>query len=214
MSSGRAHGEEHATRTAILAAALEIVRDEGHHALTVRHVAAQAGCSTIGVYTWFGGKDGLVDAILLDGFERFARALRAARPTRSPLGILAGQARAYRRWALAHPTSYQVMFMQAVPGHVPSDEAAAAGSIAFGLLRDAVVAAQGKGLINGTDTDAVAMAVWGLVHGLVSIEIAGAAPHEVSRHRSLHDRSFDRALSALERGLHTGWTADGTCPRV
>ena len=48
-------------------------------ALTVRNVAAAAGCSTTGVYTYFGGKDGLVDAIFVDGFEKFDAALDGRR---------------------------------------------------------------------------------------------------------------------------------------
>ena len=57
------------TRAQILAAALAILGEEDQHALTVRRVAARAGCSTIGVYTWFGSKDGLVDAILAEGLS-------------------------------------------------------------------------------------------------------------------------------------------------
>ena len=81
-------------RSAILEAALEILKAQGHEALTVRKVAERAGCSTIGVYTWFGGKDGLVDAILIDGFRAFAGALMKARRVSGPLGGLVAQAQA------------------------------------------------------------------------------------------------------------------------
>jgi AcrR family transcriptional regulator len=186
------------TRDEILAAALEILRSEGHGGLTVRNVATRAGCSTIGVYTWFGGKDGLVDAILLDGYRRFAEALRGSRAARSPLGRLVGQGRAYRRWALEHRTSYEVMFMGAVPGHQPSAEAQAAGLVAFELLRSEVVAAQRAGLIPETDADTVALTMWGLAHGLVSIEIASSGPDSVD---GIHAKAFDAALRTIERGL-------------
>ncbi len=189
------------TRADILAAALAILRDEGHASLTVRHVAAQAGCSTIGVYTWFGGKDGLVDAILLDGFGRFADALARARPRKSPLGTLLGQAVAYRRWALDNRTSYEVMFMGAVPGHVAGDEIQVVGLLAYDLLRNEVVAAQARDVIDESDADSVAMAMWGLVHGLVSLEIASAEPKGLSTRKSFHQRSFEVALTALEQGL-------------
>ena len=189
------------TRTDILAAALAILQEEGHSSLTVRRVAARAGCSTIGVYTWFGGKDGLVDAILLDGFQRFADALAQARPRKSPLGTLLGQAVAYRRWALDNRTSYEVMFMGAVPGHVPSDQIQVVGLIAYELLRKEVVAARERGVIHEDDADVVAMAMWGLVHGLVSLEIASAEPKGLAARKSFHQRSFDVALAALEQGL-------------
>ena len=188
-------------RAEIFAAALAILEEEGHAALTVRHVAAKAGCSTIGVYTWFGGKDGLVDAILLDGFRRFSDALEQSRPRKSPLGALVGQAQAYRRWALKNRTSYEVMFMSAVPGHVANEPAQVAGLSAYEVLRNEVISATARGLIEETDVDVVAMAMWGLVHGLVSLEIANAEPTGLATRRSFHQRSFDVALAALERGL-------------
>ena len=189
------------TRADILVAALAILHEEGHSSLTVRRVAARAGCSTIGVYTWFGGKDGLVDAILLDGFRRFADALARARPRKSPLGTLLGQAVAYRRWALENRTSYEVMFMGAVPGHEASDEIHVAGLIAYELLRGEVVAAQSRNLIDESDADTVAMAMWGLVHGLVSLEIASAEPKGLAARKAFHLHAFEVALTALEQGL-------------
>lgn len=198
------------TRSEIFAAALAILQIEGHGALTVRRVAARAGCSTIGVYTWFGGKDGLVDAILLDGFQRFAEALARSRPVKSPLGALLGQARAYRRWALGNRTSYEVMFMGAVPGHVANEEAQIAGLAAYELLRNEVIASRDRGLINEADADIVAMAMWGLVHGMVSLEIASAEPAGLAARGSFHQRSFDVAISALEQGLVAGAIGSGT----
>ena len=188
-------------RDEILGAALEILATHGHEALTVRRVATAANCSTIGVYTWFGGKDGLVDAILIDGFTSFCEALRKAKRGRGPLGLLMGQGRAYRAWALAHPTSYRVMFMNVVPGHTPSDEAIVAGTESFTILRNEVQACHERGEITSDDLDAVAMTVWGLAHGLVSIEISSAQPRDLVQQNSLHNRSFDLALQACGRGL-------------
>ncbi len=188
-------------REEILSAALDILSTHGHEALTVRRVATAAHCSTIGVYTWFGGKDGLVDAILIDGFTSFGEALQKAKRGRGPLGLLMGQGRAYRAWALAHPTSYRVMFMNVVPGHTPSDEALIAGTASFNILRDEVTACQQRGEIASKDLDAVAMTVWGLAHGLVSLEITSAHPKELATRNSLHNRAFEMALAACGHGL-------------
>jgi AcrR family transcriptional regulator len=188
-------------RAQIVEAALEILRTQGHVGLTVRRVAARAGCSTIGVYTWFGGKDGLVDALLLDGFRSFATALSRARPGRGPFARLLAQGRAYRAWALANPTTYEVMFMRAVPGHVPGDEARLAAYAAYGLLRSAIVESQASGEMRDLDADAAAMAIWGVAHGLVSLEIAQAQPDSVGVDPSLHQRSYTLALRLITDGL-------------
>src|SRR6201987_1385220 len=56
-------------RELVSAAEAVLVRD-GPGGLTVRAVAAQAGIAPMGVYNRLGGKDGLVDALLIRGFDR------------------------------------------------------------------------------------------------------------------------------------------------
>src|SRR5512138_3570780 len=60
---------------ALLEAAARLLTDEGPEALSVRRVAAEAGVSAMGVYSRFGGKQGLVEALFLDGFARLERVL-------------------------------------------------------------------------------------------------------------------------------------------
>src|ERR1700749_987623 len=54
----------------LLAAAETVLVREGPTGLTVRAVAAEAGIAPMGVYTRLGGKDGLVNALLIRGFDR------------------------------------------------------------------------------------------------------------------------------------------------
>src|ERR1700728_2758770 len=54
----------------LLAAAEAVVIREGPGGLTVRAVAAEAGIAPMGVYNRLGGKEGLVDALLIRGFDR------------------------------------------------------------------------------------------------------------------------------------------------
>src|ERR1700735_2881648 len=53
-----------------LAAAEAVLVRDGPVGLTVRAVAAEAGIAPMGVYNRLGGKDGLVDALLIRGFDR------------------------------------------------------------------------------------------------------------------------------------------------
>jgi hypothetical protein len=67
-----------------------------------------------------------------------------------------------------------------------------------------VKAALGRGEIVNADAEAVAMTMWGMVHGLVSIEINQANPETQSSVRSstaFHERSFNAAIETLRRGL-------------
>jgi AcrR family transcriptional regulator len=196
-------GDDH-SRRAILDAALAILTEHGHHALTVRRVAAAAGCSTIGVYTWFGGKDGLVDALWIEAFESFGVSLKRARPADGPLGPLVGQARAYRRWALAHPAHYQLMFFNVIPDHTPSPEAATAAAGAYASLLEAIEHAREHGEIGNADVGTVAHICWAMVHGLVTLQLTNSGPAGVTDSAGANSRAFDAALKALVTGLTLG----------
>jgi AcrR family transcriptional regulator len=163
-------------RTVILRAAIGIVQREGAVALTVRNVAAAAGCSTTGVYTYFGGKDGLVDAIFVDGFEKFDAALVAAADGLGPMDGLYATGEAYRAWALANPTQYQMMFTRAVPDFVATDAAQARALQSFEALVGRVDRAIDSGDLAEHDAVEVAMHVWATVHGYVMLELMQMQP--------------------------------------
>ena len=54
----------------------------------MRRIAAEADCSTTVIYTMFGSKEGLAEALYLEGFERVRRRLEAVPPRRDPLEYL------------------------------------------------------------------------------------------------------------------------------
>jgi AcrR family transcriptional regulator len=190
-----------ALRRRILTEASAIVVAQGVDALTVRLVASRSGCSTIGVYTHFGDKAGLVEAVLLDAWDGFDAALSTADDTAGPAGApavgtpavetaavetsalgttavdrLVRAGHAYRDWALAHRTLYVVMFTPVVPGMVerPAVQERGAGSLAAHRAR--VDAALADGSLRADDPDALATAVWSLAHGWVMAELLGALP--------------------------------------
>lgn len=173
-------------RSRLLAAALTVLQRDGAAALTVRNITHQAGCSTTGVYTWFGGKHGLVEAIYLEGFESFDRAV-SSRLEAEDL-IAAGQA--YRRWALANPTQYLVMFGRAVPDYEPSDAARRRGLASFGLLVDAM-ARHGA-----ADPAAAAYHLYATVHGYVMLELVGMGPVDPDRLDAYYASGLARAAGA------------------
>jgi len=76
----------------LLTAADAVLRREGLAGVTVRGVAAEAGVAPGGVYSRFGGKDGLIDALLIRGFDDLgaATAPRGESDARERLFLLAG----------------------------------------------------------------------------------------------------------------------------
>src|SRR5215216_2531592 len=157
------------TRAALLAAAHDLLATEGPSALTVRRIATTAGMSTMNVYSRFGGKDGVLDELFIDGFRRLAEAMDTARNTDDPDGDLRRCGELYRRFARQHPTYYSLMFDRVVPDFEPS---AAAQEVAIGTLvklQQRVERAMAAGALREGDSFAIATALWACMHGLVSL---------------------------------------------
>lgn len=177
-------------RRAILDAALAVLSRDGESAFTVRNIAKEAGCSTTGVYTWFGGKAGLVDAIFIEGFESFDAALEPAYRSGDP----AESGRAYRRWALRNPTHFLVMFGRAVPDVSPGDAALERGYESF-LRLVAHVHAVRPGLTEAEAFD-WAYHVNATVHGYVLTELTGMSTAP-DRTEELYELGLARTLAPL-----------------
>lgn len=162
--------DERSTPERVLDSAIELLRTQGAAALTVRNVAEGAGCSTTGVYTHFGGKDGLIDAIFVEGFESFDVALDRAGDD------LVSLCAAYRQWALTHPTHYQVMFAAAVPGFRPSEDALERAGKSYDRLAARV---ENRSELAGSEARAAAFHLWATAHGYVMLELLGMYPPDL-----------------------------------
>jgi AcrR family transcriptional regulator len=182
----------------ILEAASELLSKEGASALSVRRIAAAAGCSTMGLYSRFGGKDGVVDELYAEGFERLVDAMKANVPTDDPVADLRRGATCYRDTALANSTHYMVMFGGAVPDFVPSDASHELAHAAFHGLVAKVARCTDAGLFEGSP-EQITELLWGAIHGLVMLEIVGINP-------LMSDPAprFEHALDVLFRGLARG----------
>jgi AcrR family transcriptional regulator len=163
-------------RRVLLDAASGLLLAEGPGALTMRRVAGAVGCSTTVLYTMFGGKEGLADALYREGFERLRGRLEAVAGDQGPLERLGALGWAYRASALAERGYYGVMFQQAIPGFEPTTESLVVAGASLEVLTQAVLAAMEAGVLRPGDPRAVAEVLWAAVHGAVSLELAGHFP--------------------------------------
>ena len=192
MARPREHDET--TAEAMVDAAGRLLRAEGVKALSVRRVAEEVDVSTQAVYSLFGGKAGLVRALHRTGFARLAAELGEVTTT-DPVARIRDLGLAYHRTARANPHLYDVMFECPVPEFVPTEEDAAASLATLEVLRDAVAAAIEDGALVG-DVDDVTMVMWSTVHGVSSLDLAGAlgTPEEADRRVRL---ALDASLDGL-----------------
>jgi AcrR family transcriptional regulator len=140
----------------------------------VRAVAAQAGIALQGVYSHLGGKDGLVEALLIRGFGRLTATVEAGRDP-DPLERLRDCARRYREFGLANPHFYAIMFEGAIPRERAAEppEVAEQASAAFTALVRVVEFAAAAGAITAPEPAEVAQQLWNAAHGAVALELKG-----------------------------------------
>jgi AcrR family transcriptional regulator len=181
-------------RREILDVASGLLMREGPRALSMRRVAQAVGSSTMVLYTEFGAKDGLMSALLAEGFRRFAAALAAARG-RDPWQRVRALGHAYRGFALQHPTYYALMWSPSAAELRPS-AAGGDGEAAFLVLQNTVTEVMTALDRPARDIEPAAMNTWALVHGFCSLELAGRFPS-----RAQADAAYETTLDFVEAGL-------------
>jgi AcrR family transcriptional regulator len=97
-------------RARLMEVAVATLEASGPEALQARTLTAEIGASTQAVYTLFGGMPGLFEAMIADGFDRFARHVSAVPKTDDPVTDFFVQGRAFCEWAFEHPQLYRLMF--------------------------------------------------------------------------------------------------------
>jgi AcrR family transcriptional regulator len=175
-------------REQLIQAGIRLLERDGLSALSVRNVAEEIGTSTMAVYTHFGGMNGLIDAIAGEAFVRFTHALTDVAQTDDPVADFFVMGAAYRRFALANPQRYQLIFGIASPASITGyrTDLTVTGSatdradwaVSFDALRNAVRRMIAAGRIRDDGELAIAGRMWSLSHGAVMLEMAGFFGHE------------------------------------
>jgi AcrR family transcriptional regulator len=155
----------------LLDAAADILDNEGPDGLSVRRIAAAAKVAPMGVYNHFESKNGIIEALFIQGFERLRDALAGIADIEDPYEALREAGRRYRALALAHPKVYELMFLHSIPGYEPSDHALEVGTGAFEALVAAVQRAMAAGVIASGRPAETAHIIWAGVHGWMSLEL-------------------------------------------
>lgn len=175
MPRPKVHDE--ALRARLLEQAGQTLSTQGLAALSLRRLAADTATSTTAVYSLFGGKPALLRAVLDEAFRRLGAHLHRVGPTPDPLEDVVTLGLAYRDSALADPHLYDVMFGGLAVGAPVGAASAEAAAEAFEPLRRVVDRAADAGLLrSGADPATVTLAVWSVVHGLITTQLRDTGP--------------------------------------
>ncbi|SEF56665.1 DNA-binding transcriptional regulator, AcrR family [Nonomuraea solani] len=146
--------------------------------VTLRSLVAGTGVSTMAVYTYFGGMDGLWTAMRQEGFTRLAARLAEVAPSKDPVRDLAALGAAYLSNAMAGPDLYRVMF----DAGFELEDAAAADDTLHCLVRTVERATAAGRFRDGTDPLELATQSWMIGHGLASLVATGPLPPQALAH--------------------------------
>jgi AcrR family transcriptional regulator len=171
-----ARTKDPAVRTVLIERAAHMLRTR--EPITLRSLVAGTGVSTMAVYTYFGGMDGMWKALRQEGFTRLAARFATVPVSADPVRDLAELIAAYLRNALDHPDLYRVMF----DATFELEDLKAADATLEHLVQ-----AAGRGRTvgrfrAGIDPLELAIQSWAIAHGLVSLVATGPLPQQTLAH--------------------------------
>jgi AcrR family transcriptional regulator len=137
--TARDHARAELTRTILLSARRQLAQ-VGPAALSVRAVARELGMASSAIYRYFRSRDELLTALLIATYDELGEAVEEAERAVAEHADLAARwaavCHAVRRWALANPHEYALLYGSPVPGYAaPEDTVPAASRIPQTLLR-------------------------------------------------------------------------------
>lgn len=157
------------SRQRILSAASSLFLEGGIEALSVRAIAKRAGLSTIGIYSHFEGKQGILDTLYIEGFERVADAMKVDDAKLSPKQKALHACAAYLEVADQYGAHYRLIFGESDDTYTPSTEARAVARRAFqGLLDIAASLLPANASLHEKQKRAIE--TWAVVHGYVGLQ--------------------------------------------
>ncbi|SHI64787.1 TetR/AcrR family transcriptional regulator [Streptomyces sp. 3214.6] len=117
---------------------------EGAAKLSLRAVARELGMVSSALYRYFPSRDDLLTALIIDAYDSLgesAEAAHAAVADAVPVERWVAVGEAVRRWALANPHEYALIYGSPVPGYSAPDTtvpaAARVGVLLIDIVRDA-----------------------------------------------------------------------------
>ena len=208
------------------------IAEAGAPSLSLRAIAREMGMTSSALYRYFPSRDDLLTALITDGFASLADALEATEA--EVAGVTGGGerfiriVRAYRAWALDHPSAYALIFGTPVPGLEVEDPATKLElvrgvnvlfrcmieAVQRGVIQPPPLQGPGAGRLRarlrawgleeapGLPPPALAgcMFAWTQLHGAISLELFGHMPDALLPADDLFEQQMRQVLAAL--GAH------------
>ncbi|GAA0401991.1 TetR/AcrR family transcriptional regulator [Streptomyces luteireticuli] len=225
--TGRRHRVREEALAEILRTGRRLLVEDGPGAVTLRAIAREMGMTAPGLYRYYAGHRELVQALASSLYDELAAALAAARdrhPSAGPGRQLREAGRELRRWALAHPREFGLLFAKPVadadtaPGSVAHDSGWRFGGVVLDLMvqlwrngsvvppagLDPVWTAQLEEVREHLSGEPVPLEViyvfvacWARLYGTVAVEVFGHLDFALTDPGPLFEHTLDEILTAL-----------------
>lgn len=184
------------TRDQLIDVAARLLDEMGPSTLSTRRLAAEAGMSTMAIYTYFGSMSALVREIVFAGFARLQDLFDLVESTDDPVADMALLGRVYRHNAATNPHVYTVMFGGAsLGGFALTEEDRQHGRYVLTKVADCAYQCVAARRFRPEDAGLTAHQMWLGMHGTVTLELGG---YLVSPYSA--DRCFEAQLISLMVG--------------
>lgn len=158
----------------ILDASMKLFVEEGFSNVTIRRIADIIEYSPTTVYLYFKDKNDILYNLHDLGFQLMMEKNRSLAEIENPLMRLYKMGENYIEFGLQNPEFYDIMFIQIAPMQVLDQQKTCdwkPGEQALDALKATVEECMERGILKKGNVEAASMAIWGMVHGLVSLSI-------------------------------------------
>lgn len=180
------HGD---LKQALIDAGIKILKEEGVGALTLRSAARAAGVSHSAPYAHFTDKQALLAGISTRGFRSLQDQLTRTiqQYSAAPENLVVETGWAYVQFAQSEPALFKIMFSGILEDEHSYPEFMATVRQTYHHLVSVVEKCQSAGVLPPGDPEALAIAIWSLVHGFVSLYQERQFPGKLAEGYQLKD---------------------------
>ena len=191
-------------RKMILDASMKLFIEQGYESVTIRKIADIIEYSPTTVYLYFKDKDEIFFHLHEQGFYHLSEINRNLAGIDNPLMRLQKMGENYLTFGLENPEYYDIMFIQHAPMKALMEQENCEwkfGEQALNTLKATVDEAMQKQLIYKGNVEAASLAIWGLVHGMVSLAIRERVDKLIPREHIpvMVQQSLNWFLSAVDK---------------
>jgi AcrR family transcriptional regulator len=186
------HGD---LRRVLIDAALQLAKEGGAEAVSVREAARRAGVSPGAPFRHFESRDALMTAVAEEAQRRFRAEIDAAlakTPAGDPLARFRGIGLAYLRWAMRNPAHFEIISSGRYFAHDEAGELSRDNAELIGMTERLLAEAFALGQLRVVDLKRVQIAARALVYGFARMNLDGHLPRW-----GVADAEIERAGQAI-----------------